>query len=109
MRSLMAFVALGLAMAYFAPRPAWHRVAMAVLVVPVALFCNILRVVITGGFQMYGHPNLAAGTPHTILGLFLFGLGFVIYLGVLWVLDHLFLEEPDGPEGSEALQAGESA
>jgi exosortase len=105
MRSLMAFVALGLAMAYFAPRPTWHRIAMAVFVVPVAVFCNILRVVITGGLQMYGHPELASGTPHTILGLLLFGLGFAMYLGVLWVLDHLFSEEPEQPG---ALRAGES-
>ncbi|HVP13033.1 MAG TPA: exosortase/archaeosortase family protein [Phycisphaerae bacterium] len=108
MRSLMAFVALGLAMAYFTPRPPWHRVAMAVLVVPVALFCNILRVIITGGLQMYGYPELASGTPHTILGLVLFGLGFAMYLGVLWVLDHLFTEEPDEPEQPDAARAGES-
>lgn len=93
MRSLMAFVALGLAMAYFTPRPTWHRVAMAVLVVPVAVFCNIVRVIVTGSLQMAGHPSLASGTPHTILGLLLFGLGFAIYLGVLWVLDNLFTED----------------
>jgi exosortase len=108
MRSLMAFVALGLAMAYFTARPAWHRIAMAVLVVPVAVFCNILRVIITGGLQMYGYPDLAAGTPHTILGLLLFGLGFAIYLGALWVLDHLFSEEPDQPERLDPSAAGES-
>ena len=93
MRSLMAFVALGLATAYFTPRPAWHRVAMAVLVVPVALFCNILRVVVTGAFQMYQYGNLASGTPHTVLGLVTFGIGFAIYMGFLWILDHLFVEE----------------
>ncbi len=97
MRSLMAFVALGLAMAYFTPRPLWHRVALAAFVVPVALFCNILRVIITGGLQMYGHKDLATGTPHSLLGLLMFALGFVIYLAFLWVLDHLFIEENDPP------------
>jgi exosortase len=99
MRSLMAFIALGRAMAYFAPRPAWHRVAMAVLVVPVALFCNVVRVIVTGSLQMGGYPSLSSGTPHTILGLLLFGLGFAIYLGVLWVLDNLFSEERADEEG----------
>ena len=70
MRSLMAFAALGLAMACFAPRPAWQRLAIAVAVVPVALFCNILRVVVSGGLQMYGYKHLAVGTPHTLLGFF---------------------------------------
>ena len=100
MRSLMAFVALGLATAYFTPRPTWHRVAMAVLVVPVALFCNVLRVIITGGFQMYKYGDLASGTPHTVLGLLMFAMGFGIYLGFLWILDHLFVEDREIRAGS---------
>lgn len=109
MRSLMAFVALGLAMAYFTPRPIWQRIVMALVVIPVALFCNILRVIITGCFQMYGHANLAGGTPHMILGLLLFGLGFAIYLGILWIMDHLFTEAPDGldEEQPSAARGGE--
>ncbi len=98
MRSLMAFVALGLAAAYMTPRPAWHRVLMAVCVVPVALSCNILRVIITGSLQMYGYPELATGTPHTILGLVMFAIGFGAYSGILWVLDNLVVDADDEPE-----------
>ncbi|MBE7506474.1 MAG: exosortase/archaeosortase family protein [Planctomycetia bacterium] len=100
MRSLLAFVALGLVMAYFTPRPTWHRVAMAVCVVPVALACNVLRVIITGAFQMYGYGNLAAGTPHTVLGLVMFAVGFAIYGAILWTLDHLMVEDPDAEDAS---------
>ena len=107
MRSLMAFVALGLAMACFTPRPAWHRIAMATAVVPVALFCNVLRVIITGSFQMYGYGNLAAGTAHMVLGFLMFGLGFLIYLGILWILDHLFIEAANEAEETTAVPAGE--
>ncbi|MBN2559656.1 MAG: exosortase/archaeosortase family protein [Phycisphaerae bacterium] len=106
MRSLMAFVALGLGMAYFTARPTWQRVAMAVSVVPVALSCNVLRVIVTGSLQMYGHEELASGTAHTVLGFLLFGLGFLMYLGILWILDHLFVLEPE--EGS-AEDAGGGA
>ena len=102
MRSLMAFVALGLAMAYFSPRPTWHRIAMAVLVVPVALFCNVVRVVVTGAFQMYQKGDLASGTPHMVLGLGMFALGFVIYLGFLWVLDHIYVDEAPEAKGAAA-------
>lgn len=100
MRSLMAFVALGLVMAYFTPRPTWHRVAMAVCVVPVALACNVLRVIITGAFQMYGYGNLAAGTPHTVLGLVMFAVGFAIYGAILWTLDHLIVDESEADDVS---------
>jgi exosortase len=93
MRSLMAFVAIGLMLAYLTPRPAWHRIAMALVVVPVAFFWNVMRVVATGVFQMYGYGDLAAGTPHMVLGLMTFALGFVTFLAILWVLDHLFVEQ----------------
>ena len=71
-------------------RAAWLRVAMAVCVVPVALFCNCVRVIITGAFQMYGMGDLATGTPHALLGLGMFALGIGIYMGLLWVFEHLF-------------------
>lgn len=97
MRSLMAFVALGLAVAYITERPTWQRVAMALFVVPVALTCNILRVIITGALQMYGYTDLAKGTPHTLLGLIMFAFGFVLYMSLLWILDHL-VQDDDEPE-----------
>ena len=102
MRSLMAFVALGLAMAYFTPRPLWQRLTMAVVVIPVALTCNVLRVIITGYFQMYGHGDLAVGTPHMVLGLMTFGLGFLIFLCILWILDNLIVDAPENRAGADA-------
>ncbi|MBX3395915.1 MAG: exosortase/archaeosortase family protein [Phycisphaerae bacterium] len=105
MRSLMAFVAIGLAMAYMSPRPAWHRIALGVSVIPVALFCNVARVIITGSLQMYDHGNLATGTPHTVLGLIMFALGFAIYLGIIWLLDHLFVDDA-GDDDASVVAAG---
>lgn len=90
MRSLMAFVALGLMIAFLRDRPAWQRAAMAICVIPVALFCNCMRVVITGAFQMYDQGDLATGTPHSTLGLAMFGLGLGIYMGLLWIFERLF-------------------
>lgn len=109
MRSLMAFVALGLVIAYMSERPMWHRIVLCTCVVPVAVFCNILRVIITGAFQMYGHDELAAGSSHAMLGLLMFALGIAIYLAVLWVLDHLFVDEADGPDVGGAMPAGGQA
>ena len=51
---------------------------------------------LTGVFQMYGYGDLASGTPHMVLGLMTFALGFVMFLGILWVLDHLFVEQASG-------------
>lgn len=93
MRSLMAFVALGLAMAYFTPRPVWHRILIALVVVPVALFCNVIRVVVTGGLNIFGYEDWAKGSAHSLLGIGTFALGFAIYFGLLFVLDHLYVAD----------------
>ncbi len=102
MRSLMAFVALGLAMAFFSRRPMWHRIFIAVVVVPVALFCNIVRVVVTGALYVYGHADWAKGTAHSMLGIGTFALGFTIYFGILYVLDHLFVDASEVDAGGAA-------
>jgi hypothetical protein len=76
---------------------------MAVVIIPVALFCNIVRVIVTGAFAVYDYGNLAAGTPHTVLGLLTFALGFCIYFVILFILDRLVIpdEEPAGaPAGA---------
>ena len=109
MRSLMAFVALGLAMAYMGRRPTWHRIILCACIVPVAVSCNILRVIITGSLQMYGYEELAGGSSHAILGLLMFALGFMTYFAVLWVLDHLVVEGSDEPDVDEAISAGGQA
>lgn len=89
MRSLMAFIALGMMIAFLRDRPAWQRIAMAICVVPVALFCNCMRVIITGAFQMYGMGDLATGTPHSTLGLAMFALGLGIYTGLIWIFEQI--------------------
>ena len=38
--------------------------------------------------------------------VFQFGIGFALYLGILWILDHLFVEEEDEPP---AAMEGEKA
>jgi hypothetical protein len=48
---------------------------------------------------MHGQQEWSTGTPHTLLGFFVFGLGFVIYLGILWILDHLYVEEASDEAG----------
>lgn len=97
MRSLLAFMAIGLAMAYLTPRPTWHRLSMALIVFPVALLCNVLRVLATGTLMIYQLGDMAQGTPHMVLGLMTFGLGIAFYTGFLYVLDHLFVDEAPAP------------
>ncbi len=92
MRMLMAFLALGVAMAYTGFDRAWQRVALVALGVPVAVAVNILRVV-TLAFLSRINPELAAGDFHTFIGLVWLVPAFLFYLGLMWVLRHLVITE----------------
>ena len=95
MRSLMAFVTLGVAMAYIHERPAWHRGVMLVCCIPLAVFCNTIRVTATGLLYVYGHRDLAQGTPHALLGVVMFAIALGLFMLIGYVLNHLVVEEPD--------------
>ena len=107
MKSLMAISSLGVAMAFLSGRPLWHRMVMILSCLPIAILCNMIRVTATGAFVVLGRDDLASGTPHMLLGLVTFGLALLLYLGVGYVLSHLFEEhQPPAKEGERGMAAG---
>ena len=93
MRLMMAFVTLGVAMAYLGDRPVWQRICMVVTCVPISVFCNVIRVTVTGGFTVFGRGDLAHGTPHTLLGLAMLPIALGLFLLTGHILSHLFVDE----------------
>ncbi|MDD5459771.1 MAG: exosortase/archaeosortase family protein [Phycisphaerae bacterium] len=93
MRLLMAFVALGVAMAYLHKRPVWHRLVLLASTIPIAIFCNMVRVTITGFIYILIHPKYAQGIYHDMLGFSMLFLAFGIYGFLGWFMESLFEEE----------------
>ena len=97
MRMLMAFLALGVVMAYTGLQRAWQRVLLVVLAVPNAIFGNILRVVTLGLLSLLD-TGFAAGDFHSFVGLVWLVPAFFIYLGLMWIIRKLVVDE-DGAKG----------
>lgn len=95
MRMLVAFLALGVAMAYVSLPTLWQRVTLVVMGVPVAVFVNVLRVVSLGFLSMYD-SEFAAGEFHHFIGLLWLLPAFSLYLLVLWILTNMVVQQPDG-------------
>jgi len=95
MRLLMAFLALGVAMAYLHYRPIWQRVVLLASTIPIAIFCNIVRVTITGFIYVLIDPKYAHGIYHDILGMVMLPLAFGLYGFLAWFMSNLFVEEAD--------------
>jgi len=93
MRLLMAFLALGVAMAYLHKRPVWQRLALLTSTVPIAIFCNIVRVTVTGFIHVLIDPKYAQGIYHDVLGILMLPLAFGLYGALAWFMSNVFVEE----------------
>jgi exosortase len=106
LRSLMMFIALGVAVAYLAKRPWWARLIMVGSTVPVAILANVARVTALGLIYPYNR-ELTQGDAHLMLGLVLLvTVALVMFLLIGWILDKLVVEPDEQPEApSEGTQA----
>ncbi len=93
MRLLMAFLALGVAMAYLHYRPIWQRIVLLASTIPIAIFCNIVRVTSTGFIYILIDPKYAQGIYHDLLGLVMLPLAFGLYGLLAKFISSLFIEE----------------
>jgi exosortase len=107
-RSLMAFIALGVALAYLADRPVWQRVVLLAMIIPVVVLTNMVRVTITCYMYVIDRPELGQKFMHTFLGmLMLIPAGLVLW-GLAKLMDALFVEE-DIDETDSSEQPAEAA
>jgi exosortase len=100
LRSLMTFISVAIAVAFLSVRPFWQRVIISLSAIPIAIFCNVMRVTGTGLLYRYGGPDWAEGFTHQFVGLMMLVPAFFMILAVCWILDHLFVEEMSGDETS---------
>ncbi len=101
MRMLMAFLALGVAMAYTGFSRFWQRSLLIVLGVPIAILVNILRVVTLGLLSLY-NTDFAAGEFHKLVGLLWLVPAFLMYLAISWTLRHMVVESHPAAAGGAA-------
>jgi exosortase len=93
MRSTVTLCALGVAVACMSDRPLWHRIILVLACVPIATFCNFIRVTTTCWLHVYVDPKYATGDYHMMLGLAIIVLAFGIFSGLGWILNRLVVEE----------------
>lgn len=95
MRSTVTLCAVGVAVAFLTDRPWWQRLILVAGCIPIATFCNLVRVTVTCWLTVFVDPKYAHGTYHTMLGLLVILLAFAIFSGLAWVLDHIFVPDDD--------------
>ncbi len=84
-RSLLALLAMGIAYGYVAERRTWARVGLVVVLVPIAVFTNSLRIMVITLLGYALNPAWAEGFLHFFSGWLI----FVLALGLLFLAHSL--------------------
>ena len=92
MRTLMAFLAIGVAMAALGLSRWWQRVLLVAAGIPISLFVNVLRVASLGLLSVVD-PNFSTGEFHSFVGLVWLVPAFLMFLGAMWVIRNLVVDE----------------
>jgi len=105
MRMVVAFFALGAAVAVFACKQWWQRVALLAMAAPVALFMNVVRVAVLGIASLYT-PALATGDAHMLIGTLLLVPGLALFLTVVWILNKLVVDPSPAVAAIKTAESG---
>jgi exosortase len=94
LRSLMTFISIGGAVAFLSTRPMWQKMIVTASAIPIAIFCNVMRVTGMGYIDQW-KPEFTEGFAHQFVGMVMLVPGFLLIMLVGLVLDQLFIEEVD--------------
>jgi len=100
LRMLTAFIIVGSVMAYLANRPRWQRITLVISTVPIAIICNLIRLVVTAVLFMHTDSAWAEKFFHDFAGITMMPMAFVFFFLELWIMSKLILEDPPAEGGS---------
>ena len=108
LHSLMTFVSVAAAVAFLSSRAMWQKIILVASAVPIAIFCNVMRVSGQGLLDRYVSPQLSESFAHQFVGLVMLVPAFFLILLVGWILQNIFIEEVDNKAALRA-KAGDAA
>ena len=82
MRSIISLVTLSLIIGFFTLERGWSKLILLLSSIPVAIFTNIIRLVVMVLAFHYYKFDLSTGTSHTVMGLSLFILALIIIVAL---------------------------
>ncbi len=97
LRMLTAFVVVAAVLAFVVRRPTWQRTVLVLSSVPVAVFCNLVRLVVTALLYLAAGNEIAEKFFHEFAGWTMMPMAVLILLGELWLMARLVAEDTHGP------------
>ncbi|MDB5311186.1 MAG: eight transrane protein EpsH, putative exosortase [Gemmataceae bacterium] len=95
LRMLVTFAAMSMAIALVLPRPAWQRAALVAGSVPIAVVCNVGRIVVTGIMHETVGKKWADLVFHDLAGWLMMPAGLALLWAELWYLGRVVRTEAE--------------
>jgi exosortase len=89
LRMLTAFVVVAYVFACVVNRPSWQKLAVALSSIPIAIFCNLIRLVVTSLLFLGTSNETAESFFHDFAGVTMMPLAFLAMVGELWIMARL--------------------
>ena len=94
LRMLTAFVVVASTFAFVIKRPRWQKATLVASSIPVAIACNLARLVITAVLYIWASSETAERFFHDFAGLTMMPLAVYILVGELWLMERLVTGGP---------------
>jgi len=95
LKALMTFITLGATIAFLlsSSRPMWQKIFIVLAAIPIAIFCNVMRVTGQGLLDHYVSTQLSESFAHQFVGIVMMIPAFIMLFAVGWILDRLFIDQ----------------
>lgn len=105
MRMVVAFIALGTAVALLSCKYWWQRIALVLLSMPVAIGMNVVRVAVLGIAALFS-KNFSAGDAHMLIGTLLLIPALFLFMGCQWALERVVAEPVPAVQAKGSAKKG---
>jgi len=95
LRMLTAFIVVAAFIAYTVKRSRRQKAFLLLSSIPVALVCNVLRIVVTAVLMLYVSTEVAEKFFHDFAGMVMMPAAVMLMFGELWLMNRLTVSEPE--------------
>jgi exosortase len=103
LRMAVAFLIVTAVFAYFIRRPRWQKIIVVLSSLPIAVLCNVGRIVVAACLYTAGHGWAARGAFHDMTGLLMVPAALALVWLELWILSCVVMHTPSAPKAVTAL------
>lgn len=100
---IATFLALSVAAVFLISSPWWVKAGLLLGAIPVSLICNMVRIVIVGGFKYAGYSSETVDNIHEAAGWFMILLGCALIFVELYVLERIVIVQDNSRDNDTPL------